>query len=140
MSSNDEMFIVERNGKFEIHWNGCVDNDYDINTAKPWKVCDTREEVEKELKDLSDEGIEPEYGISWIGLAKPCCRLAVQKTIAQIEKTIDERIKELKESIAMAIELDSMLNDSTTDVLVYEQQIKVLESIKSEISKEATTK
>jgi hypothetical protein len=57
------------------------------------------------------------------------------ETIAQIEKTIDERIKELKESIAMAIELDSMLNDSTTDVLVYEQQIKVLESIKSEISK-----
>jgi hypothetical protein len=54
-----------------------------------------------------------------------CCRLAVQKTIAQIEKTIDDaKFKNANERLALS-------------TLAFNQ---LIEELKSEISKEATTK
>lgn len=74
------------------------------------------------------------YGISWIGLAKPCCRLAVQKTIAQIEKTIDERIKDLEILQRAQIKRkDKSLAEKLKDIYVL-QRLE-LEDLKSEISK-----
>lgn len=64
MSSNDQIVIIKRRGKYEVHHNYCVDNEFKPNKFTLEGKRDTLVEAIRYAKELCNEYPYVEYGFN----------------------------------------------------------------------------
>ena len=92
MSSNDQIVIIKKDGKFEAHYNPYVDNEFRLLENKHICIGNTVSETKHKAKKWYDNmcgmcGIYPDYGI--IMNSKLCERML----------DVELENKELKEKV-----------------------------------------